>query len=380
MLKVVSVFQFLLFLIFFLLNFDKTLIISRLPFFSLLNLSLTIVILVFIWSIFKNIENNNSFLAIFKTLSYFVLFFVLFFYFSKKLLSDDDFFEKFMNLIIVFGIITSAFSLLIYFAGINLHPNPNFGFMATGFFMHPNTASHFYTIIIPVLIYKYFTKKIDFIRFVPVLILFLLGLLFTFSRAGYIGASVAILVITYSRSKKYFYLTIVLLIISIYLFVLDFTSAKSDSSISRILLWATAIDMIFRDMNNTIWGYGVSNALTIFQSEKIYFGSTEDVPDPHNVILLFSIQFGLLFVITLMSFLILLFGKLFFLRSTEYFKRNRNKVFLSLAVVVGLIAQNMVENVLAYPEHFALNIFLIFLGFLYNIVNVYEKDKSIKVV
>ncbi|MDQ3021691.1 MAG: O-antigen ligase family protein [Bacteroidota bacterium] len=247
--------------------------------------------------------------------------------------------------------------------------------MGTGYFMHPNTASHFYTIMIPLLLYQYFAKKINFSKFLTILILFVLGLLFTFSRAGYIGASVSLLIIAYSKSKKFFFITIILLVISIYLFILDFIFAKSDSSISRVLLWATAIDMIIRDGGHSLWGYGVSNALTIFQNEKIYFGSTEEVPDPHNVILLLAIQFGLLFVISLILFLIVLFVKIYFIRHTDYFIENRTKIFLCLSITFGLISQNMVENVLAYPEHFVLNIFFIFIGYLYNFINNYEKNE-----
>lgn len=373
-LQVVSIFQLLLFLIFFSLRFDKTLLIVKLPEFSLLNISLTVVLLFFIASTLKNLENNNSPLSIFKSISYFVLFITLFFYFSKKLFLDNNFFEKFLKLLIGVGIFTSAFSLVIYFAGISLHPNPNFSFMATGYFMHPNTASHFYTIIIPIVIYQYFTKKIDITKFLPIIILFALGLLFTFSRAGYIGASVSILVMAYSKSKKYFFLTAILLIISIYLFILDFAFTKGDSSLSRILLWAAAVDMIVRDAGHGLWGYGVSNALTIFQSEKIYFGSIEEVPDPHNVVLLLSIQFGLIFVASLFIFLIILFAKIYFKRNTDYFILNRSKIFLSLSIILGLTSQNMLENVLAYPEHFALNVFFIFIGFLYHFINVHEKN------
>lgn len=353
--------------------FDKTLITVKLPSFTLLNISLSVVLFFFISSTLKNIENNNSPLSIFKSISYIVLFITLFFYFSKKLFLDNDFFEKFLNLLISVGIFTAAFSLLIYVAGINLHSNPNYHFMATGYFMHPNTASHFYTIVIPIIIYKYVVKEISFAKFLAVIILFTLALLFTFSRAGYIGTTVSILVIAYSKSKKYFFLTIILLVVSIYFFILDFAFTKGDSSISRVLLWAAAIEMIIRDIGHSLWGYGISDALIIFQSEKIYFGSIEEVPDPHNVVLLFAIQFGLIFVISLFVFLILLFSKIYFLRKTDYFKMNRPKIFLCLAIILGLTGQNMVENVLAYPEHFVLNVFFIFLGFLYHFINSQKK-------
>ncbi|MBK8553747.1 MAG: O-antigen ligase family protein [Ignavibacteria bacterium] len=252
--------------------------------------------------------------------------------------------------------------------------------MPTGYFMHPNTASHFYTIMIPIIFYKYFTKKFGFTEFIIILFLFILALLFTFSRAGYIGASVSLLIVAYSRSKKYFFITIILFAASVYFFLIDFISAKGDSSIARLLLWVAAVNMIVADLNHSLWGYGVTNALTVFQNEKIYFGSIEEVPDPHNIILLLSIQFGLLFVISLLIFLITLFIKIFSARNTNYFSENKFKIYLCISILLGLISQNMLENVLAYPEHFVLNVFFIFSGMLYYFVNNYEKKLTQKVL
>jgi hypothetical protein len=115
-----------------------------------------------------------------------------------------------------------------------------------------------------------------------------------------------------------------------------------------------------------IWGYGVFNALEVFQSEKFFFGSREIVPDPHNSILLLSIQFGVVFTAVLSASILLLYLKVFLERKSILYRRHKNKISLSIAITLGLLGQNMVENILVYPEYFVMQAFLIFLGYIYH--------------
>lgn len=357
--------QFFLFMCFFSLIPKENILKHSIPSINVFNIFFSLIFLVFFFSAFRNIDTNNSVTSVFKLFSYFILLILLFYYFPRRILTNEQLFEKFLNYLIYTGIFVTLISLITYFAGIPL--NATYSAMTTGIFIHPNTASHIFTILIPVVIYKYFSKKISLSFFLFLIILFLVTLLFTLSRAGYIGSLLAILIITYSKSKKIFFITIFFLIISVYLVILDFTFAKSNSSISRIILWATAYDMIVRDLQHTLFGYGVTEAVNIFRNEKFFFGSLEDVPDPHNTLLLFSIQFGVIFTFLILAVVVLNYVKIFFIRKKDYYIRNKLKIFLCISVTVGLSVQNMMENILAYPEHFVMAFYFIFLGCLFNV-------------
>ncbi len=357
--------QFFLFISFFSLKLKENILKNPIPKVNTFNIIFFLILLVFFYSAFRNIDTNKSISSLFKLLSYFVLLILLFFYFSKRILKNELLFEKFLSYLIYTGIFVSLISLVTFFTGLPL--NTTYSAMTTGIFIHPNTASHIFTILVPVTIYKYFSKKISLSFFLFLIILFLVTLLFTLSRAGYIGTLLAILIITYSKSKKIFFITIFFLIISVYLVILDFTFAKSNSSISRIILWATAYDMIVRDLPHTLFGYGVTEAITLFRNEKFFFGSIEDVPDPHNTLLLFSIQFGVIFTFLILLIVILNYVKIFFIRKKDYYIRNKLKIFLCISITVGLSVQNMMENILAYPEHFVMAFYFIFLGCLFNV-------------
>ncbi|MEO6694620.1 MAG: O-antigen ligase family protein [Ignavibacteria bacterium] len=238
--------------------------------------------------------------------------------------------------------------------------------MATGVFMHPNTASHFYTILIPILLYKILSGKSKLVIILPIFLLCVTALLFTFSRAGYIGTGLAMITLIFFKSKKIFIFSLIIFIASYFFIINDFIATKEDSSISRIILWITAIDMITRDSMHMIWGYGVFNALEVFQNEKFFFGSREVVPDPHNSFLLFSIQFGLLFSVSLTVFIIVIYLKLFFRRTNLIIKKHFTQIFLAISVTIGILFQNMFENILVYPEYYVMPFYLIFLGYIYN--------------
>ncbi len=344
--------------------FDFNFLNKELPKLNILNTFTIFLVLFFVLVNIKTIDSNLSVKAVFKILSYLFISAIFFFHFAGRLYQDDRLFEKTTNLFLAAGVLIGLSSLFLLFAGINF--NELYPKMATGFFMHPNTISNVYTIVIPIVLYKYFAGKISLVFAVIICLVLFLALLFTFSRAGYLGTCIALLVLTYSRSKKIFVLTIVTLIAAVYLVVFDFILSKSDSSISRFILWATAIDMVFRDTSHMLWGYGVFNALEVFQSEKFFFGSREIVPDPHNSILLLSIQFGIVFTAGVSAFILLLYLKVFLKRKSTLYSRYKNKISLSMAITLGLLGQNMVENILVYPEYFVMQVFMIFLGFIYH--------------
>ncbi len=253
-----------------------------------------------------------------------------------------------------------------HFSGIYL--DDRFSYAAAGLFGHPNTMAFIYTITIPILIYKYFTNQYPFYKFIILMFILVIGLLYTFSRAGYIGCCIAILVFAYKRSKKIFLLTVFILLIAFLNLFLIFSQSKGDSSYPRMLLVLTAIDMIFyRGSTFMLWGYGIFNNIKVFTSDKLFFGSTEQVVNPHNLFLLLSIQFGVLFTLSLFVLFVLIILKAFLKKKYLNFRFSQ-RTNLGLFVLLGLFFQNMLEDIVVYPEFFVMPLFLIFLGYLYLIV------------
>ena len=342
---------------------------------KLLQFLFIVAIISFCYSYIHNIKYNLDIFSIAKTLSYFVVTFSFLFILAKKMFNDENFFEFILTFLLVFGIISSFLSFVMLIIG--YHPIPAYSVTTTGFFAHPNTTSFLYTIVTPILIYKYFSKKISFEIFIFILILFIICLLFTYSRAGYMGVFLGILVFTYNKSKKIFISTVIILLIVILSFVIEFAMAKSGSSIGRALLIITAINMIVADQSSFLWGYGVYNFVDVFQSEKLFYGSVENVVDPHNLILLLGIQFGMLFTILIILIIAIVIIKNFWKLHKINQLKKKNRINLCLAVTMGLLMQNMLEDLIFYPEYFVMPIFLMFLGYLYyNLVpsTIYAKD------
>jgi O-antigen ligase len=306
---------------------------------------------------------NFSFSDMLKIIGYPTMVIMFFYYYPKYLSKNIELLEKFFNYILFFSTISSFLSLIGYLGIVNMNP---FYFNSTiGIYHSPNTTPFIYTVSIPILIYKYSTKKMKLSIFVVLMCLFLFCLLFTYSRAGYLGVSIAFLILAYSKSKKSFIAAVIILVAVIFLIGLEFSNTKGVGSIlSRGTLWLTAWDMIFRNTNSTLWGYGISKSLKIFVDEKIFFGNVElSVIEPHNFILFLSIQFGLLFTLFLLNMIFTIIIKGLYYKNK--IKDKSNLIGLGVSVCLGLIFQNLLESYLSIYEFFIVPIFLFFLGYIY---------------
>ena len=346
-----------------------------LKFKSVLNLRLRFHnVVVFLWTLFFIFLFSSSFVfnfqvssdvkSFFKIFSYFTVVYLFFFAFSKRLYVNKELFEKLINAILAIGIFIALSSLLLYFVG---NPfNEKYDVTAVGFFAHPNGISHVYTIAIPLLVYKFYSKKINLLFFIVILFLMFIALLLTLSRAGFIGVFCALMILAYFRSRALFVATSVIVLILAGTILLEFFTAKGDgSNLSRLLLALTAFQMISASTQSLLWGYGVFESLKIFQLEKLFVGSVEVVVDPHNMILLMGIQFGLIVTFLYVGIIVFILSKAVF-----KFKRGTNiefyRIITCFAIIVGLLIQSMLENVIVYPSYVFMALFLIFLGYLYN--------------
>jgi len=282
-------------------------------------------------------------------------------------------FENFLNIILIFVTMNSFAAIIFNFIQVNT--NPLYPGHLLGFFNHPNTLSIIYTISIPIVFYKYFAAKIKPVLFIILLALFSYCLLFTFSRAGYLGALLGILLITFFKSKKTFVITIIITSLIMTYFVFGLASSKINSSVARILLMTTAISMISQNTGSFLWGTGVYNSIEVFKDEKIFFGNYENVVDPHNIILLLGIQFGMI-VSILSIFYVLLISFKTTLKSKLLIQSDKLKVNLLVTIIIATLFHNMLEDILVYPEFFVMPLFLTFFGVLL-MYNNYLKKRTV---
>lgn len=309
-----------------------------------------------------NLENNLNFESVVSILTYLINFVLFFMILAHNFRLDNLKFEKMTNLILYFAVFLSIVSLI--FVSFGIHYLSLYGHTTAGLFGHPNTTSMFYTICIPVLLYKYFSGKIKFPVFVCLLVLFLIVLLFTFSRAGYIGVGIGILIYTFYKSRVLFVLVSIVVLLVAITIVLDFATAKVDSSASRMLLIVSAISLITRTDSSLYWGYGPVHGVHEFISEKFFFGN-EPVPNPHNLLLQLSIQFGIIFtILTSLTVLVLLIKGMILKFKNENFK-NDQRLNLSMTIIVSLIIHNFFEDVVVNHLYYVMPVFFFFSGYIY---------------
>lgn len=376
-LQIIFYIQIFLFAILFTANFDFTEFFER-KIFGRLDykyLLFAVLITALLYSTIVHNSGNLDFLSAVKLVSYFILPYIFIACFANLLFNDRKYFEDFLNVIIVFCLVNSIFALFLRVIGFSV--SVTYPIQTLGFFSHPNTVSNVYTIAIPILLYKFSAKKINTWLFAGLMIFFLYSLLFTFSRAGYIGAMVGILVFTFIRSKKLFFVSIIIIGIVVAGFVADVAASKSDSSISRILLILTAVEMILSSTGSLLWGYGVYNSIELFKNEKIFFGNFETVVDPHNLILLLGIQFGMFFTIVCLVVFFSITARVIIKRN-KFDSNNKLTIALLVSILYAMFFHNMLEDIIVYPEYFVMPLFLTFFGmiiFYYSTISkgVYER-------
>lgn len=333
---------------------------------DLTNVLIILILLAFcISALVFNFSDSAAPRAAAKLLSFPALFMMFFVYAGKKLAQNISAFDAYMTAFLVSGTVLSLFSLLMFAAGAGGEPDQLLS--AKGVFVHPNTASFMYIIIIPACIYLINSGRIGLPLGMVILIVFSIALLFTYSRAGYIGVFAAVTTYMFLRSgRKLVFLVIYLAAIAVAVnLLMDFFTAKQDSSLGRFLLAVTAYDMITDNTTNMLWGYGIEKGLLIFRDEKQFFGSFELVDDPHNFVLLAGIQFGLVVTFLFISLILLIYYRIARMNKRILLKNELDSVYLASAVTSGLLLNNMFEDIVVYPEYYVLPVFLIFLGYLH---------------
>ena len=324
-------------------------------------------------SFFKHQDVNHNLVFFLKLFEYIVQFVALFFIFGNVLYKNPHLFEKFCTYILYFAVISSIFSLVNYET--QLLYNKNYYYSTVGFFFHPNTASFLYTFSIPILIYKYITNQTSILKFISLLVLFLVTLLLTFSRAGYVAVFISVLIITYVKSKKLFLVSLILMMVIFVAVASSLVAPKSVSSVSRLQLLLTSYALL-SVKNNFLWGIGMESYKGIFFEQKTFFGNYEtDVNSPHNFILLLILQFGILTLLSYLFFIFLIIKKTLTRLKRISDSDMKMRIVLSLTIVFSIIVQNFFEEVFVNPNFPIMPVSLIFMGCLYSFILDTKKSK-----
>lgn len=321
-------------------------------------------------SFYFNLEASLNVKTISKLSIYPIIIFLFFYIFSYSLYSNDFKFEKFLNLYLYFAIINSIIAFLFMYMG--YYPGLIFEGHTLGFFYHTNTFSFVFTIAIPIALYKYFSKQLPITLFAILMFILSSCLLFTYSRAGYIGVLVGISILLYKKSKMLFVTCMLLILLLGSSLIWGFATAKDGSSMfTRFQVLYVAYDMMFNyGTAKLLWGYGVIKNVEVFQGILTYtFGDSRTEMGPHNFIFTLGIQFGIILAVTSVIFITLLLVKAFFIKMKQVGLDSYQRINLSISIVMGLLIQCLFEDLIVYPEFFAMPIILIFSGYLYYYVN-----------
>lgn len=332
--------------------------------FNIITIVSAIILSFFTFSTFvKNLSVNLSIIPLLKISTYLIIFYYYYFYLPKLFFLEHELFEKFLSLIMNTGIIMSVISVILFFSGINIHQKTDM--VPVGLFYYDNIFAFVYTFTIPILIYKRLTGQLSLAYFISALLLSSVVLLFTFSRAGYLGVLLSVLIIIYKKSKKLFFTVLIFILIISATFVFDFAKAKgSMSAITRVQVMLVAYDMIMNNGSDKfLWGYGVFNSKKVFVNNLTStFEVSREETGPHNFIFTLGIQFGMALTASVLILLLTILIKTI-IKNKKYYK-HFDSVNLCLAVISGLLVQCMLEDIVVYPEFFVMPIFLLFLGYL----------------
>jgi len=314
------------------------------------------------------IINSSDFINLFGLLKIVNFFLVGFFFTSEipKLFSKySDKFKRFLNFIVYFGTINSVAGIITYF----IPSLATKGGFANGFFINPNTNAFFTIFSITVTLYFIFfefKEKVDFqnkIKFYVFLLFLLINMLLTYSRAGYVGTLVSVLILLFLHSKKKFFLILPVIAFLVVKFI-SLMSLKGGSTFARLGLIYAAFEMLKSSNQGLMWGFGTISVFEKFEAFKSGIGEFFDpVNYPHNFILFYIMQFGLISLIP-----IFIYFSGYLIKSFKYLiKRNKfqnNYFVLFFTIFVTIFIQSLFEDTILFPQYFVYPMFLVFFGYL----------------
>lgn len=289
--------------------------------------------------------------------------------FPEFIIFNPIYFEKFVKLLTLFGIVTAIFGLLLLASG--YQPNQMAVYLIS-FIRHPNGVSIIFSITIVSTLYYYYWKKDTlpiakrYFYIFSIVIQFIAELL-TQSRTGILGVVVSLIVFFFFQYRKKIILLLPLFIVGINFFVLTYIVQKGAASfISRFRLWLVAYNLIMKESNRLYWGYGFTESNILFKKNASIYA--EIVEHPHNAYISILLMFGVIFLSIFILFMIIL--SISNVIKLVKAKCNDEKLFYNfiLSLMLSFLFQGLFESPLVLFWYFMMPVFLIILGFQYLIL------------
>ena len=332
---------------------------------------LLLFLLFFTVSIFYNAKDLTEPLGLSKIILLCLSFPLMCGYIPGLLIENKKTLNIFLKSLVYFGILSGIFGFItmIYpeINRFNLYPGT-----AISFFKHPNATATIYNFTVPATLYFLFFKRkeisvMEKSIYMFGLLLMFFNVLFTLSRTGIFSMCLIFLIMSYSYSKKLFFTSLllapILLIFALFGF---FTSKGASTAIGRVGLLATTIEMFNSSGAAKLLGHGSYSTIKIFEKIKISLNVADENNVPHNVLVYFVLQFGLL---TAVPFFLFIFKSMFRALLKLSKSVNKNLLSVSVAVCFSVFFKNMGEDLMFFPEFILFHLFLIFFGFILIIIN-----------
>ena len=325
----------------------------------------------FFISIITNFKDLTEILGLGKIITIILSAFLMCGYIPGLILERRKTFTIFLKALVYFGIITGIFGVITiffpYVNSFNVYPGTSISY-----FKHPNATATIYNFTVPAALFFLFFRRNEistYEKFVYTfgIALMFFNVLFTLSRTGIVSMGIIFLIMSFSYSRKIFFISLLSLpVLLIYTLSGFLTSKGTSTAIGRIGLLATTIEMFNSSGIGKLLGHGSYSTIKIFEKIKISLNVSDENNVPHNVLVYFVLQFGLLPAIPLFIFLFKTFYK-----SVKKLSQSKSKDVLSLsaAVCLSILFKNMGEDLLFFPEFILFHLFLVFFGFILIVLN-----------
>ncbi len=307
--------------------------------------------LILFWQILCFSKSINVFESITITMKFFIFF--VFYIFITEIIEKEDI-EKIMKFLVFTSVLVSVYGFL-QLAGIDFirWSIKNSPLSTLG---RRNFAAEFLVVIIPYTfaLISLSKKKVEKIIYSSILSIFLIHLVFTFTRASYLGFIFSFLVFLFllkkirlPEGKK-----IALIILIIFSITTSAKTFEKGSVKSRILIWKTTFDIIKK---NPFMGVGPGNFKINYLKycigkKDVLTPTSENVENVHNDFLEITAETG---IIGLFLFLFLLF---------RIFRTGFCKQTLLTAAILSSISGMLVNSLASFPFKNPATLFIFFLN------------------
>lgn len=287
------------------------------------------ILIIIIGALSSSFSNNNLLheLAIIK--SWFILPIIFSFVVYQNIGSQYKKIDLILNLIFYSSFLISVFGLIYFISG-----NLTYDSRLKAFYLSPN---HLIMILAPGFLIGlwniFLKKKIDRNKFLMILII-LSAILLTRSYFGIVSIllSFCTLFLIFHRKNKNAFLATGFIFLTVILFLIlekdsekihDLVNLSERTSLnSRLMIWKSSFKII---LDNWLWGIGPGNFQEKYLLYQKYFKPYLEwaVPQPHNLLLAFWLQTGLIGLLGFMYLIIYHFFKIIkaLLKKEEHLKQ-----------------------------------------------------------